>query len=102
MNQVPKARQLIGSGPDNDLPTLGCNALAGDDVLIPVDVVTFDALVSEATVTFASSLGDGIYRLFVCDTLEDPSGTPLPGGLRAPVGKLLNRAHRAGEGWIDR
>ena len=73
----PANYQLVASGPDNDLTTMGCNAVLGDDVLVSPDVVTFDTLTNEAALAFTPSRGDGIYRLFVCGGIEDASGNPL-------------------------
>ncbi|MCH9651513.1 MAG: FG-GAP-like repeat-containing protein [Deltaproteobacteria bacterium] len=73
----PANYQLVASGPDNDFSTLACDALSGDDLLATVEGVSFDARNLEATVTFPNLLDDGIYRLFVCDDLEDSSGNPL-------------------------
>jgi len=73
----PSNYQLIATGPDNDLGTLACDALTGDDVLIPVANVTFDDIARQATVNFTPRLGDSFYRLLVCDSLEDPTGNAL-------------------------
>ncbi len=95
----PLNYQLIGSGPDNDLSTLGCNALAADDVPMPPAGVTFDAVTNEATVAFAPSLDDGIYHLFVCATLEDPTGNPLPGEIAVTFRQSATNVFR--NGWVD-
>lgn len=73
----PANYQLIATGPDKDLGTMACDALEGDDVLVPLTGITYDDVALQATVGFASSLGNGPYRLLVCDSLEDPTGNPL-------------------------
>ncbi|MEM1180733.1 MAG: cadherin-like domain-containing protein, partial [Acidobacteriota bacterium] len=73
----PANFQLVGSGPDGDFTTLGCDALADDDVLLTPTGVTYDGLSFEATAALSPALGDGVYRLFVCDALQDVGGNAL-------------------------
>ncbi len=73
----PGNYQLIATGPDNDMGTMACGALAGDDVLVPVTGVTFDEVSLQATVFFRSHLDDGLYRMLVCESLEDSTGNSL-------------------------
>jgi hypothetical protein len=93
----PANYQVIASGPDHDLGTVGCDALAGDDVLVPVALVTFDEIARQATVSFAPRLGDSLYRLLVCDHLEDPTGNALEEDIivtfRQDAGNLFTGGH---------
>ena len=73
----PDNYQLIASGRDNDLGTTACDALAEDDVQVAVTGVTYDEVARQATVLLPPRLGDGPYRLLVCDALEDPTGNAL-------------------------
>jgi hypothetical protein len=93
----PSNYQLIATGPDNDLDTFGCDALRGDDVLVAPASVTFDGLTHQATVSFAPRLGDGFYRLLVCDSLEALTGSVLEEefvvSFRQDADNLLTNGH---------
>jgi hypothetical protein len=73
----PVNYRLLAAGPNRDLETVACNAVAGDDVVLVPAGVTWDAGNLAATVAFSSLLADDLYRLVVCDGLEDPSGNTL-------------------------
>ncbi len=79
----PASWQIVGAGPDLDLSTTACGPAVGDDVLIPIDTVDYEAADLLATVLFDEPDGliDGPYRVLAC------SG---PGGLLDEAGNELD------------
>ncbi|MEM8933332.1 MAG: hypothetical protein AAGE94_19235, partial [Acidobacteriota bacterium] len=70
--------QLIASGPDQDVTTTACDALDGDDRRIAVSAVDLDRSTTDAVeMQLPGLLDEGLYKLLVCDTLQDASGNPL-------------------------
>ncbi|MEM1177496.1 MAG: ECF-type sigma factor [Acidobacteriota bacterium] len=82
---LPANYQLIASGPDRDIDTVACDALQGDDVRILADGVTpaevrdgvGGGAVQSVAVDWPLALGDGLYKLLVCDAVADTSGNRL-------------------------
>ncbi|MEM6797110.1 MAG: hypothetical protein AAF725_24260, partial [Acidobacteriota bacterium] len=89
----PANYRVIASGPDQDIDTLDCGGLEGDDLLLTPASVAFGALPANGEapgaggdgdggddrviVQLPALLEDGLYRILVCDSLEDPSGNAL-------------------------
>jgi uncharacterized repeat protein (TIGR01451 family) len=79
----PSNYWLLVSGPDRDISTGDCSGLAGDDVVVPVDAVSYDPGSSTATLTVNGgvALGDALHRLLVCGStsIRDLAGNALDG-----------------------
>ncbi|MEM8964589.1 MAG: DUF11 domain-containing protein, partial [Acidobacteriota bacterium] len=94
----PANYRLLAAGPDRDFSTSTCGAPLGDDVLISVDAVTYDAGSSTATleVNAGSPLGDDLYRLLVCGstTIRDLVGNALDGNADGTGGDDFVRTYR--------
>jgi len=76
--------QVVGSGPDLDLSTTVCGGAAGDDLLIAIDGVTYDAIEQSALVALGGIpwLDNGPYRLMACSGaggVSDAAGNELDG-----------------------
>ena len=72
----PSNYRLVAAGGDRDFDTFTCGAAQGDDTLISIPSVAYDAGSRTATL----ELGDvptGPVRLLVCDTLENATGTAM-------------------------
>lgn len=77
----PANYMLIASGPDNDIETLACGAVMGDDEMIPIAAVTYDGASWTATIDLAANLPESLHRLLVCGStsIRDLAGNPLDG-----------------------
>ncbi|MGH2582693.1 MAG: sortase [Anaerolineales bacterium] len=74
---------LVEAGVNGIFETVSClGGLATDDTQVAVTSVSYDNNTFTSTVTLASPLSAGDYRLFLCGTtsLVDLSGNPLGGG----------------------
>ncbi len=92
----PANYALIDTGMDQDLQTLSCDNLMGDDVL--VNIITFatggTATNPNATLTLDEPLTAGQYVLLVCDDITDAAGNALDGDGDGFTGGNLNRQFR--------
>ncbi|MEO7975331.1 MAG: hypothetical protein ABIU84_17260, partial [Thermoanaerobaculia bacterium] len=70
---------LVEAGLDGALDTGVCGPVQGDDVAVTIDSANYGNPTSTLAVNGASALGDGIYRLLVCASLEDVAGNALDG-----------------------
>lgn len=75
---------VVGAGADLDLSTDACGPLSGDDVAIPIDTISYDAVDVTARVELGTTpwLDDGPYRLIACSGaggIEDLAGNELDG-----------------------
>ncbi|MCP4661284.1 MAG: DUF11 domain-containing protein, partial [bacterium] len=74
---------LVAAGPDQDFSTDSCGPARGDDVVVAVDVVTYEAATRTATLSLnaGAPLRGALYRLFLCGTatIRDVAGNPLDG-----------------------
>ena len=75
----PNNYYLVSAGPDRDLQTVACGAVAGDDEVIAVTQVTANGSSTEALLEPATALGDDLYRVFACASLADDLGFGLDG-----------------------
>ncbi|MEM8960182.1 MAG: FG-GAP-like repeat-containing protein [Acidobacteriota bacterium] len=73
----PDNYQLIASGPDQDVTTLACDALDGDDLRIFTSAIVPEPTTDGVRVELPRVLDDGLYRLLVCDALQDAAGNEL-------------------------
>ncbi|MDA8019643.1 MAG: hypothetical protein MPN21_19555 [Thermoanaerobaculia bacterium] len=82
----PASYFLVGSGPDGDFDTADCaGGVAGDDQEVVVQGVNLDAseplaVMADVSVADVQGLAAGLYRFFVCGTIEDSAGNMLDGG----------------------
>ncbi len=75
---------LFEKGSNHTADTLTCSGrLAGDDRLIPVSSVTYEAATFTSNVSLFGDLPVGSYRLLVCGTtsIVDLAGSPLNNGV---------------------
>jgi RHS repeat-associated protein len=87
----PAAYSIVGAGADGQFDN-------GDDFVVPIASVTYDASTFEATISIAIAalpLGDGAYRLTVDGNdanfaLRDAAGNPLLAGSDAALNFVLN------------
>ncbi len=89
----PSSYLLVEAGPDGDFSTISCGRTPADDIVVPIDALVLTELDSrtlEAELGFGSpGLGAGLYRLLVCDTIEDGAGNALDGdGDMSPGGNF--------------
>lgn len=72
---------LIDTGTDQDLQTLECGAVIGDDANMPFGGLVSGGTATSPTVTLdiGMSLKDGVYALLVCDDISDAAGNLLDG-----------------------
>jgi len=79
----PVNYRLVGAGVDTLLETTSCGAVQGDDILLPVDGLGWDAESHRTFLSFGEGLAipNGWYRLFVCSSgaLADIGGNELDG-----------------------
>ena len=74
---------LINKGTNGIADTASCaGGVATDDTKVTINSVSYDNTTFTSTVTLASTLPAGSYRLFVCGTtsIEDAGSNPLNGG----------------------
>lgn len=74
---------LVEGGANGIFNTISCSGgLAGDDTRVAITGVTYNPVTYAASVTLASAVPDGNYRLFVCGTtsIVDLADNPLNGG----------------------
>lgn len=74
---------LISKGIDGRANTLSCSGgVVADDTQVAVTNVSYNSVTFTSTVTLASAIPVGSYRLFVCGTtsIVDVTGNPLNGG----------------------
>ncbi|MEM7585796.1 MAG: GEVED domain-containing protein [Acidobacteriota bacterium] len=98
----PASYRLLAPGADFSFETDACGSVVASDVEVPFDVVyaTGIPLNDQSTASLVASpfLADGLYRLLVCDGLEDEGGNLLPGGdfgvdFRVDAGNLFVNGH---------
>lgn len=77
----PANYQLIDYGPDHTLQSDLCGSIAGDDIAIEIDGVTYDEATHKSVVSLGNSgnLPVGIYTAAVCSTVTDTAGIQLDG-----------------------
>ncbi|MEO1084871.1 MAG: hypothetical protein AAFY88_11570, partial [Acidobacteriota bacterium] len=89
----PANYEVIGAGPDRDITTFGCGGAVDDDVRIVAASVTAGELrggvtdggsVEAVLVDLPGLLDDGLYKLLVCDTVEDEAGNGLASTFEVP------------------
>ncbi|MCG8460699.1 MAG: hypothetical protein MI919_30825, partial [Holophagales bacterium] len=100
--------QLLATGPDADFATDACGAPAGDDIAVPIDGLTAELSESGRTAVVDLQVGaggdhpglePGLYRLLVCDSIEDSLGNALDGdGNLVPGGDFVVPFFRADPG----
>lgn len=75
----PGNYRLISGGADHILQTGMCGIIAGDDQLIPINSVAYNAVSYTATVSVngGAVLPSNAYRLVVCATIKDMDGNFL-------------------------
>ncbi|MEM6793337.1 MAG: hypothetical protein AAF725_05115 [Acidobacteriota bacterium] len=82
-NSVNSGFLLLASGPDGDFSTPICGPPAGDDqqILFQASVDASDPLsvVASLRLERVAGLEPGLYRLLVCDRIEDQAGNALDG-----------------------
>ncbi len=94
----PASYRLVSPGPDGVLDTVSCAGVAGGDVAVAVDAVSYDA----ASMTAALSVGGGlalpkgIYRLLVCPSITSTSGVALDGNGDGTPGDEAPRSFEVG------
>lgn len=79
----PANYRLINKGANGTVDTPSCNSVViADDTLVPVTSVSYNNATFTSTVTLASPLPAGMYRLFICGTtsIVDLASNPLNGG----------------------
>ncbi len=98
---------LVAAGSDDDIETLECGPLMGDDLAIPIAMVSYDGGSLTATLDLGSSLPDSLHRLLVCGStsIRDLAGNALDGNgdgmggddyaqiFRSDPGNLLANGH---------
>ena len=80
----PQNYRLINSGTNHVLETSDCELTNGDDILVPIDQITYDVSHKIANITLNQSqdLPNGSYRLIVCGshTIRDLDGNAINNG----------------------
>ncbi len=73
--------RLIDTGMDQDLQTMDCGALLGDDVIMPFSDFIIGGTTNNPTASLdiGMTLKDGVYALLVCDDITDSIGNQLDG-----------------------
>jgi uncharacterized repeat protein (TIGR01451 family) len=71
---------VVGAGPDGEFSTATCGAAVGDDILVSVATVTYDAMASTAELDLATVSSSQV-QLMACGStsLVDLVGNPLDG-----------------------
>ncbi|MBA3869349.1 MAG: DUF11 domain-containing protein, partial [Anaerolineae bacterium] len=90
----PANYRLVRDGADGIFQTTDCSALTGDDILVPINGVTYAANTLSATLSVNGGVqipGDG-YRLIACASLQDSSGNALDGNKDGVVGDAFVRS----------
>ena len=90
----PANYNLVNGGADRNVTTDLCGGALGDDALVPVASVTYNAGTSTATLDLGGALPDGPYRLLVCDTVMDEAGNSLDGDDNGVAGTEFDRYFR--------
>ncbi len=107
----PGNYRLVSPAPGSDFGTVDCLSDPGTDTVIPISSVSWDAGTASATLepspAFAAhGLGNGLYRLLVCGSLEDLAGNPLDGGAGAGTDLALifriDEGNHLADGHFDR
>jgi hypothetical protein len=90
----PANYRLVSPAAAAAFGTTSCLSGPNGDTVIAVEPTGYDAGTYTVTLEIngAALLGDGLYRLLVCGTIEDPAGNPLDGGLGA--GEDFERSFR--------
>ncbi|MEM7336516.1 MAG: S8 family serine peptidase [Chloroflexota bacterium] len=84
----PSNYLLVEAGPNGSFNTAFCGSPAGDDTAVTINSVSYSATNKASTLNLngGSPVGEGAYRLFACDTLEDNSGNRLDGDSNSVAG----------------
>ena len=87
---------LIDTGLDQDLQTLSCDSVMGDDSFININTFTTGGTPTnpDATLTLDAPLTAGQYVLMVCDDITDAAGNAIDGDLNGIPGGNLKRQFR--------
>jgi len=90
----PESYLLLEAGPNGDFESEYCGSPSGDDVEIPISSVS--TLSDRATLELsgASLRNDGLYRLIVCSSLQDPAKNFLDGNQDGQGGDSLSLTFR--------
>lgn len=77
----PENYLLLAAGDDRDIQTENCGVAPTGDTPVEIDGVAYDPASLTATLTLATALSDGPYRLLVCGStsIRDLSGNALDG-----------------------
>lgn len=78
----PASYLLLKDGPDNLFQTANCGSVQGDDVIVPIDTVSWDPVTLKAQLYLngGSLLSSDAYRFFACGaSLKDLEGHALDG-----------------------
>ena len=92
----PANYQLVTAGADRSFQTNACGGPQGDDQVVAVTAVSYDAMSFTADLTLALELPDDLYRLAVCGstTLVDLAGNALDGDGDGTGGDDFQRGFR--------
>jgi hypothetical protein len=87
---------LIDTGPDQDLQTMSCSSLLGDDLLVNINSLSPGGTPTEpiATLTLDEPLSSGQYVFLICDDITDAAGNALDGDQDGFTGGNINRQFR--------
>lgn len=69
---------IVDYGADEVFQTNSCS-VQGDDQSIPITNVNYDNVAKTAHLSIGSALVNGVYRVIVCDAIQDLSGNPIDG-----------------------